>query len=95
MADNQSTRDIVPGFGAAVRARRLAAGMTTTDLATTVGTHQSHVSRLELEVRSPSLRMAVDIAEALGVTLQTLLTEAKKIGDGPVAPAVKKPKTKG
>lgn len=67
-----STRDVVPGFGAAVRARRAALGMTLADVAEAAGTRASHVSDVELGRRSVGLRLALAIAAALDATVDEL-----------------------
>lgn len=74
MAD--STRDMIPGFGAAVRARREQAGLSLEELAKRVETHFTSISKIELSQRAPSLRIAAAIASALGVTLDVLMQDA-------------------
>jgi transcriptional regulator with XRE-family HTH domain len=66
----------VPGFGAAVRARRESLGISTTKLAKLAGTHQTTVSKIENETRSPSLFLAAKLAAGLSVTVDVLLQEA-------------------
>lgn len=77
MAD--STRDMIPGFGAAIRARREAAGLSLQELAERSETHFTSVSKIERSQRAPSLRIAVDIASALGVTVDVLLMDAARL----------------
>lgn len=72
-----STRDVVPGFGAAVRAQREAAGLSLRDLAERAGTTAGAVSLVERGDRAPSLRMAAALAAALGVGLDPLLEESR------------------
>ncbi len=74
MAD--STRDMIRGFGGAVRARRDAASLTLAALAARVGTHVSALSKVERSQRAPSLRLAVAIAGALGVTVDVLIQDS-------------------
>jgi DNA-binding XRE family transcriptional regulator len=71
-----TTRDLVPGFGAAVRVRRESLGLSATKLARLAGTHQTTVSKIEKETRAPSLFLAVKLASGLSVTLNVLLQEA-------------------
>jgi len=74
-----STRDLVPGFGSALRARREAAGLTQTQLATSAGTDAGTVSKVETSQRSLSLRLALELAKALGVKLDTLIDDAARL----------------
>jgi putative transcriptional regulator len=66
-------RDTVPGFAAKVKQLRAAAGLTLMELADRAGTHFSTVSKVESEDRAPSLRLAVALADALGVTVNDLV----------------------
>lgn len=81
MANEQkdSTRDLIPGFGAAVRARREALKLSLEQLAQRAGTHFTSISKVERSQRAPSLRLAVDLASALGVTVDVLLMDAAKL----------------
>lgn len=76
MAD--STRDMIPGFGAAVRARREAAKLSLVELAEKAGTHFASVSKIERNQRAPSLRVAAALASALGVSLDVLMMDAAR-----------------
>lgn len=60
-------RDLVPGFAAMVTAAREAAGWSGAELARRAGLSQNTVNAIEREVRSPSLRVAALLAEALGI----------------------------
>ena len=66
-------RDTVAGFGARVKQLREAAGLTQTALAEKAGTHFTTVAKLEADERSASLRLAVSLAEALGVSVADLV----------------------
>lgn len=79
MAQRNSTRDGIPGFGAAVRARRVAAGLSLAGLGEKAGTHFTAVSKVERGQRAPSLRLAADLAAALGVTVNDLLADAASL----------------
>lgn len=70
---------MIPGFGAAVRARREAAKLTLNDLAERADTHFASVSKIERNQRAPSLRMAVTLASALGVTVDVLIQDAARL----------------
>lgn len=73
MGTNKPTgRDIVPGFAAALTAAREAAGMSREALAAAAGVSFNTVYAIESERRAPSLRVAVALSEALGVTASEL-----------------------
>ena len=76
-----STRDTVPGFGAAVRARRTARGLSLEFLAHKAGTHQTTISKIENGQRAPSLLLARKLAAALGIGVDTLLKEADELAE--------------
>lgn len=88
MTTEASTRDMIPGFGAAVRKRREGAQLSLTQLADRAGTHFAALSKIELSQRAPSLNVARKIASALGVTIDVLLQDAAGI----VAENVEAPK---
>lgn len=73
-----STRDVVPGFAAAVRARREGLGLSLGDVAEKAGTHPTSLSKLENGVRSPSLRLAMALAGALEWSLDEMAEAAGK-----------------
>jgi len=64
-----STRDLVPGFGAAVRTAREKQNMSLGDLANLTDAGISALSKIEREQRAPSLRLGLAIARALGLSL--------------------------
>jgi XRE family transcriptional regulator, regulator of sulfur utilization len=72
-------RDVIPGFGAAVRARRESLGLTLVQLAAKSGSGFSAVSKIERGARAPSLRLAVDLASALGVAVDVLIQDAARM----------------
>jgi len=74
-----STRDMVPGFGDAVKARMASAGVTVTALAAKMEASQPGLSRVLLGKRAPSLLFAFRLASALGVGLDVLLLEAARL----------------
>lgn len=69
----KTSRDLVPGFGVRVREERERQGWSQGELAERAGTHLQTVSNVEREYRAVSLRLARDLAKALGVTLDALL----------------------
>lgn len=78
-------RDVVPGFGPAVRAERESQGYTLAELAAAAGTSVSALSQVERGVRAPSLRFALAVADALGSRLEVLLGR----GDDPLDTCVR------
>jgi transcriptional regulator with XRE-family HTH domain len=64
-------------FGAAVRDRRMAAGLSQEKLAETAGLHPTYVSMVERGVRNPTLDVAARIAKALEVSLPRLIEQAQ------------------
>ena len=77
-----SSRDVVPGFGKAIRARRELAEMTMQELADKAETHQTTVSKIEKEQRAPSLLLAAKLAKALGVGVDVLLKDVATLSGG-------------
>lgn len=75
-------------LGAAIRARRQAAGMRQRDLAAAINTQQSHVSELERGVVAVQVDTVARIAEAVGCRLSVLFMDAEKIAveDGGTPP---------
>lgn len=67
--NNHAPRDLVPGFAAIVRSAREALGWSQNELARKAEVSAMCVSDLEAENRSPSLRVAAQIARALGLKL--------------------------
>jgi transcriptional regulator with XRE-family HTH domain len=66
-------RDTVPGFAGRLKELRESAGLTQPQLAEKCGTHYTSIARLESEARAPSLRVAVALADALGVSIADLV----------------------
>lgn len=77
--DNPKHRDEVPGFGAAVRSRRQARGLTLAQLASESGFHFTYISGIERGRKHPSLFCAASLASALGVTVDVLLMDAARL----------------
>jgi transcriptional regulator with XRE-family HTH domain len=81
-------------LGAGLRQLRRAKGLTMDELAARVGVDKAHLSRIENNLRSPSVSMLSQIAEALGVSMGHLLGETLdktdiKITRGAIAQASK------
>lgn len=81
-------------LGARLRQLRRARGMTVEELARAVDVDKAHVSRIENDVRTPSIAMLAQLAQALDVSMGHLLgetldkseikvTRAADIGDAP------------
>ena len=68
-AENQNWREF---SGQRVKEAREAAGLTQAELADRSGIPQSHISRIENAVHSPSRKTLERIAEALGIELKIL-----------------------
>ena len=68
----RTTREIVTGFGAAVRAERERQGISGGELARRAGCSPTAVSEIEREIRAVSLALAVRLAGALDVPLAVL-----------------------
>ena len=62
-------------LGARLRQLRRAKGMTVEELARAVDVDKAHVSRLENDVKTPSIGMLAQLAQALGVSMGHLLGE--------------------
>lgn len=65
-------------FGSAVRARRIATGISQEKLAERSGLHPTYISMVERGVRNPTLDSANRIAKALSTSLSVLIEEVQK-----------------
>ena len=72
-----SRHEITIRFGANLRVRRKAIGMTQLDLAKASGLNRSFISDVERGVESISLDRAGALAQAVGCSLVDLLTEVR------------------
>jgi transcriptional regulator with XRE-family HTH domain len=63
-------------FGAAIRAARAARGMAQEALAHGCGIDRSYLGAIERGDQNPGLLHVVKIAEALGITVETLMKDA-------------------
>ena len=83
MARAATTRDIVGGFGDKVKEMRKALGLTLAELAERSDSHPTTISKIERADRSVSLRLALELAEGLGVPLAILVpADWRKRADG-------------
>lgn len=71
--------DFSDAFAVVVKRRRLAAKFSKAALAERAGLHQTYVGLLESGKSSPTLDTANSLAEALGVPLEKLISEAQII----------------
>ena len=62
-------------FGAIVRKRRTEQGISQESLANLAGLHRTYISMLERGIRNPSLTVILQLAEALGTTVSTLMAD--------------------
>lgn len=68
-------------FGAVVRERRLAAGISQEGLAQAADLHPTYVSMVERGIRNPTLDVAQRLANALNIGLPDLVKRAEKHRD--------------
>lgn len=66
-------------FGAAIRKRRLAAGLTQEQLALDCNLHPVYISMLERGLRHPTLDKVFTIAERLGTRPTLLIGDVEKL----------------
>jgi transcriptional regulator with XRE-family HTH domain len=69
-------------LGLVIRRRREAAGLTQEEFGEKAGMHRTYVSQLERGLKSPSVRVLVKIAAAVGCEAWEILQEAS--GHGPI-----------
>jgi len=77
-------RDTVPGFAEILRQLREERDLSIDALAELAHTHRDSIAKLERGERAPSFRLACDLADALGVTVDGLRGTGTK---AKVAPA--------
>ncbi len=73
-------RDLVPGVGRRVLELRKAAGLTQAELCERASLGVSNLSKIETEERMPTVRVLLELAEALDVTLNDLMPGKRKRG---------------
>ena len=74
---HEHTSGITRGMGPAIRARRKALGLTTTELAVRVGCSAQAVLLWECGHRMPTIERLQVVANVLGVTLSELVADAE------------------
>ncbi|WP_295943454.1 helix-turn-helix transcriptional regulator [uncultured Xanthomonas sp.] len=76
--------EILSLFAARLKARRLALGLPQQALGEALGLEgriaQSRISRYEIELHTPDLKTAYELAEILGVSLSALVAESDRLG---------------
>ena len=78
--------DVASNLGAAILARRRAAGMSQRKLAAECGQTQDQVYMFESRGRVPTIATAAAIAAAFGIKLSTLIRDAEKLAAAAAAP---------
>ena len=68
-------------FGKVIRRRREAAGLSQEDLAEEAGLHRTYISLLERGLRTPTIEVVRQLAEALDTTMASLMGEVEKTQD--------------
>jgi transcriptional regulator with XRE-family HTH domain len=65
-------------FGLVLRERRQAAGLSQEELSERAGLHRTYVGLLERGLRMPSIYVARQVAQALGITTAELMTQVEQ-----------------
>ncbi|MYE26690.1 MAG: helix-turn-helix transcriptional regulator [Chloroflexi bacterium] len=81
-------RDLDKPFGDAVRKRRKELGLSQEALSFRAGLHRNYISDIERGLKSPSLRVIVKLADALGLTVSAMMRMAEENACKPM-PSVK------
>jgi transcriptional regulator with XRE-family HTH domain len=76
---------LLVAFGASVRALRTSHGWSQEDFADRVGIHRTYVGDVERGERNLGLVNVARVADALGVTLASLMAEVDRRRDGGVS----------
>ena len=71
--------DISTAFAAVVRKHRKAKGMSQELLAEKADVHPIYIGYIERSERNPTLKVAKAIADALGLSLAKMISEAERI----------------
>jgi len=77
-------RDLDKPFGDTIRRRRKALGLSQEALSFKAGLHRNYISDIERGLKSPSLRVIVKLADALGLEVSTLLRMAEENASRPL-----------
>ncbi|MHB8132561.1 MAG: helix-turn-helix domain-containing protein [Mobilitalea sp.] len=70
---------VLHNLGNRIREERIRAKLTQEKLAEAVGCNESYIGQIERGMKNPSLEVIVNIANALGCTVDHLLAESFKI----------------
>jgi len=80
-------RDLDKSFGDTIRLRRKALGLSQEALSFKAGLHRNYISDIERGLKSPSLRVIVKLADALGLAVSAMMRMAEENACKP-APSV-------
>lgn len=72
-------KDLAKSFGVVLRNRRKAAKMTQEILSERADVDVKMIGRIETFIRNPSLNLADSLANALGVSLSKMISEAEEL----------------
>lgn len=72
-------RDLDKAFGETVKRRRKELGLSQEALSFRAGLHRNYISDIERGLKSPSLRVIVRLAEALGSSVSAMMRMAEEI----------------
>ena len=81
-------RDLDKAFGDTIRKRRKKLGLSQEALSFKAGLHRNYISDIERGLKSPSLRVIVKLADALGLAVSALMRMAEENASRPM-PSVK------
>ena len=71
-------RDLDKSFGDTIRQRRKELGLSQEALSFKAGLHRNYISDIERGLKSPSLRVIVKLADALGLAVSTMMRMAEE-----------------
>ncbi|MDE2853880.1 MAG: helix-turn-helix transcriptional regulator [Chloroflexota bacterium] len=77
-------RDLDKSFGDAIRQRRKELGLSQEALSFKAGLHRNYISDIERGLKSPSLRVIVKLADALGLAVSTMMRMAEENASRPM-----------
>lgn len=79
MMKNADLHTVLSALGKRISERRKSLRMSQEELAESAGLSRDHVARIELALKTPSLKTAVNLATALDTRLSDLLDERAKL----------------
>jgi transcriptional regulator with XRE-family HTH domain len=80
MVSTSSVDTLAQKFGKVIRRRREAAGFSQEALAEEAGLHRTYISLLERGLRTPTIEVVRQLAEALDTTMVGLMGEVEGTG---------------